>query len=545
MEVIARTIAPVKTRIRDGETTPSIIAAALVRLAGVGPETTVLEANCGRPEFLEALAAAGARRVSGFSLDRQALFAARERYGDFDLERRDFLHSPHTASFEVAVGRPPYASWADIPESTRHILTSRPFWKGLGVNGDWDLLYTSMIWQIERLQPGGRLVLLTPSVWLAAAGAAELRHYLATHGSFEAIFSFGPLALFGEAAPTLIISYRKGPLEAAEMRRRIRVLEVTERQADLETLVPAMLSDFERMSTERSYERRRDGYRSYNRRPFAPEGIWYLASPKEEAAVLALEESTTARLSDVADIGVGPASGANEAFALSAEEAAALPRGEQALVRHFVRAEHCKRWAVSGTAPYIFADDVPDIETFERRYPTVHGRLSRYRAILEARYLPNSRRWWDWATVRGLTSGPDVPAGRIFVPGIDRSPASRYSYSPGSLVGLGDVLTISAKPTMGEDLRYLLAWLNSTLVEEWYRIKGRRAGARVRYNYGAVSAIPYRTIDRRQPGEVKIHDEIVRLTDELLGGAQGERRVELERQINQLISRLLTPVAKR
>jgi hypothetical protein len=306
-----------------------------------------------------------------------------------------------------------------------------------------------------------------------------------------------------------------------------------------------MLSDFERMSTERSYERRRDGYRSYNRRPFAPEGIWYLASPKEEAAVLALEESTTARLSDVADIGVGPASGANEAFALSAEEAAALPRGEQALVRHFVRAEHCKRWAVSGTAPYIFADDVPDIETFERRYPTVHGRLSRYRAILETRYLPNSRRWWDWATVRGLTSSTEVPAGRIFVPGIDRSPASRYSYSPGNLVGLGDVLTISAKPTMGEDLRYLLAWLNSTLVEEWYRIKGRRAGARMRYNYGAVSAIPYRTIDRRRPGEVKIHNEIVRLTDELLGGAQGERRVDLERQINQLISRLLTPDAKR
>ena len=513
----------------------------MVRLAGVEPGTAILEANCGRPEFLEALHAAGACQVDGFSLDRKALFAARERFGDYNLQRRDFLRTPRTPSYEAAVGRPPYASWTDIGESTRHILTGRPFWRERGANGDWDLLYASMIWQVERLRPGGRLVLLTPSVWLAASGAAELRRYLAGHGIIESIFSFGPLALFGEAAPTLIVCYRKGPIDAAEARRRIKVLEVTERRGELETLMPAMLADYEHMSTDRSYERSHAGYRAYNRRPFASEGVWYLASPKEEAAVQALEESAPARLFDVADIGVGPASGANEAFALSVEEEAALPRGEQALVRHFVRAEHCARWAVSGTAPYIFADDVPDIETFERRYPTVHGRLARYRAILEARYLPNNRRWWDWATVRGLVGGSTGTQGRIYVPGIDRSPVSRYSYSPGNFVGLGDVLTISAKPACTEDLRYLLAWLNSTLVEEWYRIKGQRAGARVRYNYGAVSAIPYRPIDRTKAAEVKIHNEIVRLVGELLAGASGERRVDLERQVNQLISRLLTP----
>jgi hypothetical protein len=532
-------------RIRDGESTPALIAAAMVHLAGPESQTAVLEANCGRPEFLEALQRAGARVVSGFSQDRKALFAARERYEGYVLERRDFLRTPRTPTYEVAVGRPPYASWTDIPESTRHILTSRPFWRERGANGDWDLLYASMIWQVERLQPGGRMVLLTPSVWLTASGATELRHYLASHGVIEGLFSFGPLALFGEAAPTLIVCYHKGPIEAAEARRRVKVLEVTERHGDLETLMPAMLADYERMNTDRSYERGRVGYRTYNRRPFAPDGIWYLASPKEEAAVQALEESAPAQLFDVADIGVGPASGANEAFALSAEEAAALPRGEQVLVRHFVRAEHCARWAISGTAPYIFADDVPDIETFERRYPTIHGRLSRYRAVLEARYLPNNRRWWDWATVRGLAGASAASAGRIFVPGIDRSPVSRYSYSPRNLVGLGDVLTISAKPACAEDLRYLLAWLNSTLVEEWYRIKGQRAGARVRYNYGAVSAIPYRPIDRAKPAEIKIHDEIVRLTDGLLAGAAGERRTDLERQINQLISRLLSPSAKK
>ena len=265
------------------------------------------------------------------------------------------------------------------------------------------------------------------ATWLTASGASELRRYLVAGGIVETIISFGPLGLFGEASPPIVLIWRKGPITPAEARRRVRVLEVTDRSLDLATTTSDMLADLDKITLARAYERARSGFRAYNRRPFEAEGIWYLATPKEEAAVRALEESAAAHVSEVAEISVGPVSGSNEAFALTPEEEAALPRGEQPLIRHFVRAEHCRRWAVSGVAPYIFADEITDVETFERRYPAIYAHLVRYRGTLEARYLPNNRRWWDWATVRGLSgtgasTSPSEPRGRIFVPGIDRNP---------------------------------------------------------------------------------------------------------------------------
>jgi len=129
------------------------------------------------------------------------------------------------------------------------------------------------------------------------------------------------------------------------------VLEVTERRGELETLMPAMLADYEHMSTDRSYERSHAGYRALQSPALRLRGRLVPGLPQGGGGGAALEESAPARLFDVADIGVGPASGANEAFALSVEEEAALPRGEQALVRHFVRAEHCARWASVALRP--------------------------------------------------------------------------------------------------------------------------------------------------------------------------------------------------
>lgn len=539
MDASRRPVTRAKARERGGHAdTPPAIAELIVDLAAITPTDAILEAACGQGAVLDALDTAGAIDVTAYEVDRRVFFAASERHRGFTIERRDFLRTPRSQRFDLAVGNPPYVSWSAIPETTRRILQKRPFWRDL-TNGDWDLLYAFMVWQVEQLREGGRMVIVTPSTWLSAAGAASLRRYLIANGTFESIVSFGPRALFGEgSSASIIIAYRKGTSDATARRRRIRVVELTDRHSELEKVIPLMRSDLERIVTERSHERVKPTHRAYNRPQFADDGVWYLATPSEVAALRALEDSAPARVADIADIAVGPVSGANEAFALTEEEASLLPASEHSLLRRFVRAEHCQRYALTGTSPYLFADDVPDVETFERDFPVAFARLSSHRATLEARYLLNGRRWWDWATVRGL-SATDDGRGRIFVPGIDRSTSARYSFSPSSLVGLGDVLTITPSSAMREDPRYLLAWLNSALVEHWYRIKGSRAGARLRYSQGQVSAIPYRSIDRRRRTEVKIHDDIVRLTQGLIDRSVADP-VEVERQINQLIGRLLS-----
>ena len=139
-----------------------------------------------------------------------------------------------------------------------------------------------------------------------------------------------------------------------------------------------------------------------------------------------------------------------------------------------------------------------------------------------------------------MDGGADSAEGRIYAAASDRAAVPQYGFDQSGRPGLGDVLVLSAAQGLGEDLRYLLAWLNCALVAGWYRVKGRPLASR-RHGRSAISAIPYRPIDRSRTAEVRIHDEIVRLVGEMIATKPGEDRTAGERQINQLIARLLSP----
>jgi adenine-specific DNA-methyltransferase len=331
--------------------------------------------------------------------------------------------------------------WADIYKTTKRILTQKKFWRAL-TSSDWDLLYAYIIWQIERLSVGGRLVVLCPITWFANhGGGAGLRLYLAQNTQLEILVSLGLQNILGEAAASwaVLVFCRQAP----DAKRRTRIVEITQKNCDLELVLPSIAADLEKIPAERSYERSRSAYRFYNRRNFLADDSWYLATPAEEAAIHALEDSAPLQLGEVVDLSLGPISGANEAFALSEEEAAAIPTAEQKLVRYFVRAEHCKRWRVTGTAAYLWPNEINDLGELKTTYPTIFRRLTSFMQALSARYLPANRPWWHWTTIRGVGTS-EVSGGHLFVPGSTSNAPARYSYAKDSaLFGLGDLLTIS------------------------------------------------------------------------------------------------------
>lgn len=506
----------------------------MVELLESDPSARVMEAGCGEGSFIDAMLSAGFRNVVGFDLDAANIATCAARFPQVDLRQGDFLDTPHDDLFDAALGNPPYVQWNNIGPETRAIL-ARPFWKPY-VSGEWDLLYAFILWEVEKVRDGGEVCLIVPYNWFAATHAGSLRRYLATHGTFLSIASFGEFTPFGDAAPnTIIFHYLKGTPDAT---RSVRVVELTDRRADVPTLLAAWQREMAVMPTTGSYERQHGGWRAFTQAQFPADGLWYLAAPSEEAVVGDLERVCNFTLADVARVGVGVVSGCDKAFRLTDAEAAALPSAERSIVTPFVKAETCRPYRASDHALYIFPNRVSDEATLAHDFPTVYAHLTGFRADLEGRYLSASRRWFDWATPRNLNLFEGATNGIVFVPNIDRSPVGRYTYSPEQAYGSGDVLGIAPSPESGIDARFLTAWLNSPAVNAWYRIKGNRTGHRIRYTQSYVEQIPIRVPDMTNAPDRSDHARICLAVSRRVATTDPEVVAETEHEIGDCLARL-------
>jgi 23S rRNA G2445 N2-methylase RlmL len=128
------------------------VAAAMVRLAGVGPGMTVLDPMCGAGTILaEAIRTASSRRgepvrVVGGDLDPNAVFVSTQnlgKVGRVDLARWDARRLPlPTASVDRIVCNPPFGQQLENPDLVRPLYAAAA--------AEWNRV----------LVPGGRAVLL-------------------------------------------------------------------------------------------------------------------------------------------------------------------------------------------------------------------------------------------------------------------------------------------------------------------------------------------------------------------------------------------------
>lgn len=516
--------------------TSAPVADLMVSLTGKETSARVLEPSCGPGAFLTALARAGFGDLTGVDLDPANVAAARSAAPGARIVEGDFLRFEDREGFDLVIGNPPYVRWGNLDASTRAELLTSPRWSGLA-NGQWDLLYAFMVHALSLLRAGGELIFIVPANWMASTYAASLRRHLRGQGGFEALIHFSEFKLFADCYPNcLILRYRKGADPA-----RLWVAEYTGRRGEVEQVLAGLQAPLEelRRSGDQEIERREGPWHVFTAPQFVPDEPWFLIPAPERARAEANERMCRgAVLGDHADIGVGVVSGRDVAYELTPGELAEVPDAERRLVRGFVKAGNCTRYRVEGATTMLFPEGLSELE-LRASAPWTAARLEGDREQLEARYRSASRPWFAWATIRNMpllerTRG----LGKIFVPGRDRSSRPRFAYTEQDLMGAGDTVMIAPRAGAREDVRFLLAWLNSARVATWYRHNGARMGERARYTPPFLAAIPFPAIDWDDPLEAGVHERVSALAGRRAGTKEGSEAEAIEEGIEEELDRL-------
>lgn len=243
------------------------------------------------------------------------------------------------------------------------------------------------------------------------------------------------------------------------------------------------------------------------------------------------------RLEDVAHIGNGLVSGLDKAFKVLDETK--YSDIEKTKFMSVIKAYDLHQYYTSGYTPYIFLNSVANEEELKRSYPKTFSKLSEYKKQLEKRYSYNKYiPWWHWVFLRNWKLFNDHTE-KIFCPckeRIDKKQFARFSYVKGNFLPTQDVTAIILKDWVRENIKYIVAILNSDMILTWLKYEGLMRGGVLEFSEKPLSKIPIRLIDWSNEEEILIHNKIVETVDIILQEKEIDPyKQEIENQLNLLL----------
>lgn len=512
------------------------VAKFMISLSTKPKSARVLESGFGEGVFINSLLKSGFNNIKGYDIDEHNCDIVKQKFGDkVDIECKNYINSAKEEKFDLIIGNPPYVQWNSIDKEIRNKLHTDSFWKQYS-NGEWDLLYAFIIWSIEKLNKNGELIYIVPYNWFNSTYGSSLRKYLIDNGKFEIICHFGEFKLFGDCYPNnIIFKYKKTKNKENVL---VFVSEFKGRKGNVKELLDYIKKEFEKIDHHK-YESENEDFKIFTMSYFKDENLWHLATPTEKKHIDKVEKATNGViLKDYLDIGVGIVSGFDEAYTLNKSELNKFTEQEKKFILSFVKAKNCQRYFIENGSYHILTEGIKNEEEL-KSYPNIYSILFKHKEKLENRYMPKNKNWWNWATIRNMDLfNRSLNKPKLFVPCIDRSLKARYSYTENGHFGAGDVLIIINKNGIKEDLRYILAWLNSKIINDWYRVKGSHTGHRIRYTQSYVSQVPLKMINWDNKEEVELYNQILEKSKKII---EEKGNQQLEKEIDELFNQLILP----
>jgi hypothetical protein len=273
-------------------------------------------------------------------------------------------------------------------------------------------------------------------------------------------------------------------------------------------------------------------------------GPWVFQDPASRNLVDKINARRISRLGDISlGISEGIVTGQNEVFLLPLERMRQLGI-EKELIRPCIRGRQIRRFAlgdVTEAVIYPYKTDGNKVvvlsEAEVKKYPHVWRYLLDSKGKLEGRgyFEASTKLWYELWCQRDMKQ---LSAPKIVV--AELAETSRFSIA-GQEYFYGDtVCGITLRPDVQEDLRFILALLNSKLTEYVFKkTTVPKANGFFIYKTMFLKNLPLLRVNFSDRAERTTHDELVKLVNKATAAAsKGLRTESIEGEIDRLVYQL-------
>jgi len=456
--------------------------------------------------------------------------------------------------FDVIIGNPPYFTIEGRRNNERTIyysyLKESQKWKRF-FRSNSDIYYYFIIQSLKILKNKGYLGFIVGQYFLENDFADRVRKFVLDHALIEKIIHFESIKLFPDAnTDTCILILRKEDDKAIREQNQVKIVRCKKQlkyeivdgnelsKEKLEYLRnQALLSHIEHYLSEDNYSDEFIDVFLVPQRSLST-GKWVLSIHKE---IIDKIEAVNYTLADCCHIGEGFKTGLNEAFIVDDDTVNELRLEDEILVP-LLRNSHIMRYYVNHKDFYlIYTTNKTNIN----QYTNVKKHLERFRASLENRFQfkDGTCSWYSLSIPQSRELFDNAPE-KIFCP--YRARRNTFAYDNAMYYGLTDTYIIVPKKDCEMQIYYILALLNSRVLDFWYHHAGKAKGRMNEYFTTPLSKIPIRKIDFSNPEEISIHNELVELVTQLvpllksrLDSSKNEMKIaEIQLKMNRLVSKL-------
>ena len=451
------------------------------------------------------------------------------------------VKSKFAEKFSYVCANPPYIGEKGHKELFQTTLKLSPYWKN-HYQGKMDYLHWFIILGLSKLREWGRLGFITSAYWPTADGASRLRKYILENTKIKEMIFFEEVKIFehakGQHSMVFVLTKCSGKDKEPERENNhIKIVKVKCRNQDLEGETIRENLEFLTKHIQKHVDKSR--YEDEYIKVFwsgVKQGeltgkAWHLIRGGEGDRIIEKIQQEGIPLGDIYNINQGIVSGADKVshknirllphdmvshhnirvgdgiFVLSRDELDSLhlSEDEMLLVKPFYKNSDIDRYYVSERLEnpqfVIYTAKDTDIE----KYPLIKAHLEKFRPILENR-LSVYGEDYPWHKLHGERDQKIFEGQKIVTP--NRAPQNTFGFSNSPLYAMSDVFFITSM-NQSEKLLYILALLNSALMDFWFS-KTKKGKGEIREYVGTpLSQIPIRRIDFHNPEDVQLHDEIV------------------------------------
>lgn len=384
----------------------------------------------------------------------------------FDWEK-EFSQIFKNGGFDCVIGNPPYVNINTMPEY--HEYFSKKYSEiHTGYN---DLMYYFLYRGINLLNKTGIYGVITSNYFLGNEYAKKLRLFL--NSKVTSIINFKNAQIFSEASVHTTLLFAKNENTENE----IKIFTYRENKSPQEVILNESY-DFSTLTKNELSD------------------TWLIAD-KSSTSIINKINTNSVFLGDIAEIVKGAETGKNGIFSVPYK----IIKDnliEEEIVRKCIKNSHIHRYHINSVDLFlIYCDN----NFSSKKYPNTYKYLEKYKNELSDRRGPknNEYEWWRLhrPSVKEFHDAPE----KIIVP--YRAEHNRFAYDDQQFFNDGgDIRAIVMKENCGYLIKYILALLNSTLLDWYFGFIGKTKGNSREYFNKPLALIPIKSATESQQQEL-------------------------------------------